>query len=57
LTNREKLRFKNYLMVRKSGTVQGKTKRRLSAQHKAIKERIHGRASQDKRKKQRRRRA
>jgi hypothetical protein len=44
-------------MLRKSGTVQGKMKRSLKQAHAAVKERIHGRATQNKRKKQRRRRA
>lgn len=56
MTNREKQRFKNYLMLRKSSAVQQKMKRSLSAAKKNVKAQLTSKANLERRKKQRRRR-
>ncbi len=55
-TNKDKARKKNFLMLRKSSTVQGKLKRSLREQSKVLRGKIKGDKKMDKRQKQRRRR-
>jgi len=55
-TNKEKARKKNFLMLRKSFAVQGKLRRSLRDQSRALSKKIKGDQKMDKRKKQRRRR-
>jgi hypothetical protein len=55
-TDKEKARKKNFLMLRKSTSVQGKLKRSLREQSKVLRGKIKGDAKMDKRSKQRRRR-
>ena len=55
-TNKDKARKKNFLMLRKSSTVQGKLKRSLREQSKVLRGKITGDKKMNKRQKQRRRR-
>lgn len=57
LTNKEKRRFKNFGMLRKSFDVQAKVRRTLASTQKALRARRTGLKVTDTRKKQRRRRA
>lgn len=56
LTNKEKARKKNFLMLRKSSAVQGKLKQSLLHKQRAIRKQLRGNATMDRRQKQRRRR-
>ena len=56
MTNKEKRRFKNFGMLRKSTDVMSKVRRTLASSQKALRARRSGLKTMDTRKKQRRRR-